>query len=157
MCNVDGRDRHLGQTTTQTPHGPEGGGAVRTHCRLSRASRQQTPYGNRWRGGQTTQTPHGPEGGGAVRTHCRLSRASRQQTPYGNRWRGGQTTQTPHGPEGGGAVRTHCRLSRASRQQTPYGNRVGADHSDPRRPRGGWRSAYALQAQQSQPPADPVW
>ena len=84
MCNVDGRDRHLGQTTTQTPHGPEGGGAVRTHCRLSRASRQQTPYGNRWRGGQTTQTPEGPEGGGAVQTHCRLSRASRQQTPYGN-------------------------------------------------------------------------
>ena len=70
-----------------------------------------------------------------------------------------QTTQTPHGPEGGGAVRTHCRLSRASRQQTPYGNRVEgrADHSDPTRPRGGWRSAYALQAQQSQPPADPVW
>ena len=32
--------------TTQTPHSPEGGGAVRTHCRLSRASRQQTPYGN---------------------------------------------------------------------------------------------------------------
>jgi len=53
------------------------------------------------------------------------------------RW-GGQTTQTPRGLEGGGAVQTHCRLSRASRQQTPYGNRVGgADHSDPRRPRGG--------------------
>ena len=34
------------EQTTQTRHGPEGGGAVRTHCRLSRASRQQTPYGN---------------------------------------------------------------------------------------------------------------
>ena len=35
-----------GGQTTQTPEGPEGGGAVQTHCRLSRASRQQTPYGN---------------------------------------------------------------------------------------------------------------
>ena len=38
------------------------------------------------------------------------------------------------------------------------GQTFGADHHpDPTRPRGGWRSAYALQAQQSQPPADPVW
>ena len=65
----------------------------------------------------------------------------------------------PTRPRGGGAVQTHCRLSRASREQTLYGNRVEgrADHSDPTRPRGGWRSANALQAQQSQPRADPVW
>ena len=65
----------------------------------------------------------------------------------------------PTRPRGGGAVQTHCRLSRASREQTLYGNRVEgrADHSDPTRPRGGWRSANALQAQQSQPRADPAW
>ena len=123
VCNVDGRGRHLGQTT-QTPHGPEGV----AQCKRTAGSAE--PAASRpcmvigWRGGQTTQTPHGPEGGGAVQTHCRLSRASREQTPYGYRV-GGQTTQTPEGPEGGGAVQTHCRLSRASRQQTPYGNGVG--------------------------------
>jgi hypothetical protein len=84
VCNVDGRGRHLGQTT-QTPHGPEGV----AQCKRTAGSAE--PAASRpcmvigWRGGQTTQTPHGPEGGGAVQTHCRLSRASREQTLHGYR------------------------------------------------------------------------
>ena len=33
----------------------------------------------------------------------------------------------------------------------------GQTTQTPEGPEGGWRSANALQAQQSQPPADPVW
>ena len=100
------------------PTRPRGGGAVQTHCRLSRASREQTPYGN-WVGGND-HYPRGPEGVAQCKRTAGSAEpaASRPRMVIG--W-GGQTTQTPEGPEGG------------------------------------WRSANALQAQQSQPPADPVW
>ena len=106
------------------PTRPRGGGAVQTHCRLSRASREQTLYGNRVEGRADHSDPTRPRGGWRSANALQAQQSQPRADPA---WLsgGGQTTQTPEGPEGGGAVQTHCRLSRASRQQTPYGNGVG--------------------------------